>query len=80
MPEDPIYTISKTEAEEKNLKHQVRGGKGAEQQRKKGTMKPLYWDNFDAPYAVFRFKYRSRGKLLPCRCFAFSLHDFPVCR
>jgi hypothetical protein len=23
--------------------------------------KPKYWDSFEKPYAVFKFKYRSRG-------------------
>jgi hypothetical protein len=63
MPEDPIYTISKDEAEARKLKHQVRGGRGTEKQNKLGA-KPLYWDNLEAPYAVFRFKYRSKGKTM----------------
>jgi hypothetical protein len=63
MPEDPIYTLSESKAKEFNVRHQVRGGKGLEEKKK--TYKPLYWDNFDEPYAVFRFKYRSRGMFSP---------------
>ena len=62
IEEDHVYTISKEDAEERNLKHQVRVGKAVQRQTKTGSSKPLYWDNFDAPYAVFRFHYRSRGK------------------
>lgn len=70
IPEDPIYTISERKAKEEHLKHQVRGGKGAEKQKK--TYAPLYWDTLEQPFAVFRFRYRSRGKpsnsLYACIC------------
>lgn len=69
MPEDPIYTLSESKAMEFNVKHQVRGGKGSEQKKK--TYKPLYLDNFDEPYAVFRFKYRSRGMFCLSFCLIF---------
>jgi hypothetical protein len=72
MPEDPIYTLSESKAKEFNVRHQVRAGKGAEEKKK--TYKPLYWDNFDEPYAVFRFKYRSRGM------FFLSVLTFPLSR
>lgn len=62
MPEDPIYTLSESRAKEFNVRHQVRGGMGLEEKKK--THRPLYLDNFDEPYAVFRFKYRSRGAFL----------------
>lgn len=63
MPEDPIYTLSESKAKEFNVRHQVRGGMGLEEKKK--THRPLYLDNFDEPYAVFRFKYRSRGMIFP---------------
>jgi hypothetical protein len=59
MPEEPIYTISEAKAKEAHIRHQVRPGVGNE--CSKQTYKPIYWDNLDKPYAVFRFHYRSRG-------------------
>jgi hypothetical protein len=59
MPEEPIYTISDSKAKEAHVRHQVRPGAGTE--CVKPTYKPLYWDDLDKPYAVFRFHYRSRG-------------------
>ncbi|KAE9981221.1 hypothetical protein EG327_006289 [Venturia inaequalis] len=61
MPEDPIYTLSESKAKEFNVRHQVRGGMGLEEKKK--THRPLYLDDLDEPYAVFRFKYRSRDML-----------------
>jgi hypothetical protein len=59
IPEEPVYTISDAIAKEAHVRHQVRGGVGIE--CVKQTYKPVYWDNFEKPYAVFRFHYRSRG-------------------
>ena len=79
IPEDPIYTISEETSKEMHLKHQVRGGRGAEQQKKTSGSKPLYWDNFEEPYAVFRFKYRSRGESF-LSCASCCSSTFCVCR
>jgi hypothetical protein len=77
MPEDPIYTISEDKAKSKHLKHQVRGGKGAEQEKR--TYRPIYWDSLKEPYAVFRFKYRSRGKTTPL-LFTHSINTVYLCQ
>ncbi|KAF2432964.1 hypothetical protein EJ08DRAFT_102665 [Tothia fuscella] len=61
IPEEPIYTIPESKAKKAHIRHQVRPGKGAEHTKR--TYKPYYWDTFEKPYAVFRFKYRSRYML-----------------
>lgn len=58
-PEEPLYTVSENTREEKKVEHQVRAGKGAHYQHP--TRKPIYLDTMEKPYAVFRFKYRSKG-------------------
>ncbi|KAF2679365.1 hypothetical protein K458DRAFT_394060 [Lentithecium fluviatile CBS 122367] len=68
VPPCPIYTFPKTVAEEKGVEHQVRPGEGTKYLHYIG--RPEYVDSFDRPYAVFRFKYRSRealGRLLGVR-------------
>ena len=57
-PEQPQYTIPEAAAKARHVEHQVRGGKGLEKEHKVG--RPIYWDTFDKPYAVIRFKYRSK--------------------
>jgi hypothetical protein len=67
-PEQPLYTIPEAAAKARHVEHQVRGGKGIETEHKMG--RPLYWDTFDKPYAVIRFKYRSKKcleEILQCK-------------
>lgn len=58
-PEEPLYTVSENTREDKKVEHQVRAGKGAHYQHP--TRKPIYMDTMEKPYAIFRFKYRSKG-------------------
>lgn len=60
-PEELLYKIPETLAEKEQLEHQVRVGKGAEYHHRVG--RPAYIDSLEKPYAVFRFKYRSRPML-----------------
>jgi hypothetical protein len=61
FPAEPLLKISSAQASEKGLEHQVRAGKGT--QYGHAINRPEYLDTFDKPYAVFRFKYRSRSIL-----------------
>lgn len=61
FPEDPVYTVPETTAASNRIEHQVRAGPGAEYTHR--TSRPAYIDTFDQPYAVFRFKYRSKAML-----------------
>jgi len=58
IPAEPLPTISAAAATARNVEHQVRGGPGLESSHKVGH--PVYWDTLDRPFAVFRFRYRSR--------------------
>ncbi|EFQ93478.1 hypothetical protein PTT_09122 [Pyrenophora teres f. teres 0-1] len=60
-PKEPRYTIPEKIASEKGIKHQVRPGPAIEYGHVVG--RPEYMDRLDNPYAVFRFKYRSRSIL-----------------
>ncbi|OCL07107.1 hypothetical protein AOQ84DRAFT_65589 [Glonium stellatum] len=60
-PEELLYKVPETLAEKEQLEHQVRVGKGAEYHHRVG--RPAYIDSLEKPYAVFRFKYRSRSML-----------------
>ncbi|KAF2847910.1 hypothetical protein T440DRAFT_537824 [Plenodomus tracheiphilus IPT5] len=60
-PKEPLLTISKEAASEKGIEHQVQAGKGMQYGHVIG--RPEYLDRLDKPYAVFRFKYRSRSIL-----------------
>ncbi|KAL9088566.1 MAG: hypothetical protein Q9165_006086 [Trypethelium subeluteriae] len=60
-PEEPLYTISQSAAQEKQVDHQVKVGRGAAYCHRVG--KPEYLDSMEAPYAVFSFKYRSKATL-----------------
>ena len=44
------------------LSHQVQYGRGAVFYHQRG--RPTYIDNFENPYAVFVFNYRSKGMLI----------------
>jgi hypothetical protein len=57
------YKVTEDFARSRDLEHQVQAGHGVEQKKK--AKKPNYWDPLDRPYAVFTFKYRSKGKAGP---------------
>ena len=57
----PPLKLSTAQASEKNLEHQVQLGKGTSYGH--AISRPEYIDTLENPYAVFRFKYRSRAVL-----------------
>jgi hypothetical protein len=57
--EDPLYAIPREIAQRSNLTHQVQGGRPRAYMHKMAT--PQYMDSHENPYAVFVFKYRSKG-------------------
>ncbi|KAI9798909.1 MAG: hypothetical protein M1833_004412 [Piccolia ochrophora] len=57
--EPPLYVIPEETAMASKTSHQVQVGKTA-RYLEPTTIKPIYLDDMDAPYAVFVFKYRSR--------------------
>lgn len=57
-PAEPLIPIAPETAQKKKVEHQVKRGKGAAYFHLTGT--PNYLDDLEDPYAVFRFKYRSR--------------------
>ncbi|KAF2627888.1 hypothetical protein BU25DRAFT_491039 [Macroventuria anomochaeta] len=61
VPSEPLYKIPKSAADEKGIQHQVLAGPGTEYGH--AVSRPEYLDGLDKPYAVFRFKYRSRSML-----------------
>ena len=61
VPSEPLRKIPKAAAEEKGIEHQVLAGPGTQYGHAIG--RPEYIDRLDKPYAVFRFKYRSRSIL-----------------
>jgi hypothetical protein len=60
-PKEPLYQIPFSVAEKKNIEHQVRAGRG--ERYSHAINRPEYLDSFNKPYAVFRFKYRTREHL-----------------
>ena len=62
-PEEPLHVIPEKTAREKQVDHQVKIGRGAAYWHQVG--RPEYLDTMEAPYAVFSFKYRSKGKHPP---------------
>ncbi len=60
--EEPPLRIPRSVADEKDLDHQVLGGKGAIYSHK--LRSPRYTDTMEKPYATFKFHYRTRGKCL----------------
>lgn len=61
-PAEPLYYVPSDIAERNKMSHQVHVSQPAEYVHKRAS--PRYMDDFNHPYAVFVFKYRSRGK--PC--------------
>lgn len=61
VPSEPLYKIPKAAADEKGVEHQVLAGPGTAYGH--AISRPEYIDRLDKPYAVFRFKYRSRSML-----------------
>lgn len=61
LPPEPLLKISSKQASSAGLEHQVRAGAGTTYGHVVG--RPEYIDTLDKPYAVFRFKYRSRAIL-----------------
>lgn len=61
LPEEPLHTIPSSKAYSEGISHQVRAGKG--HQYTHSISRPQYIDTLKNPYAVFRFKYRSRDYL-----------------
>lgn len=57
-PAEPLIPIAPEIAQKRKVEHQVKRGKGAAYVHLTGT--PDYLDDLEHPYAVFRFKYRSR--------------------
>ncbi|KAF2035716.1 hypothetical protein EK21DRAFT_37646, partial [Setomelanomma holmii] len=61
LPPEPILKVSSLAASQKALSHHVRAGPGTSYGH--AVARPEYLDTLESPYAVFRFKYRSRGVL-----------------
>ncbi|KAF2187807.1 hypothetical protein K469DRAFT_107580 [Zopfia rhizophila CBS 207.26] len=59
--EESLFNIPPSKAKEEHLEHQVRPGKGTKYNHCVG--RPEYMDMLEKPYALFRFKYRSRDVL-----------------
>ena len=61
VPAEPLHKIPASTASDKKVQHQVLAGPGT--QYGHAVSRPEYIDRLDSPYAVFRFKYRSRSTL-----------------
>ncbi len=59
VDEEPLYSVPEDVAAQKKASHQVQPGPGALYVHKVHT--PRYMDSMEEPYAVFVFKYRSKG-------------------
>ena len=57
---EPLFQIPQSVAEKTQASHQVQAGRGSLYEH--STSRPKYLDRPSKPYAVFTFKYRSRGK------------------
>lgn len=58
-PAEPLHYVPSEVAQRNKMSHQVYVGQPAEYVHKSAS--PKYMDDFSRPYAVFVFKYRSRG-------------------
>ncbi|KAF3038461.1 hypothetical protein E8E12_002509 [Didymella heteroderae] len=61
VPSEPLYKVPHSAAADKGVEHQVLAGPGTAYGH--AVSRPEYIDRLDRPYAVFRFKYRSRSVL-----------------
>jgi hypothetical protein len=61
VPAEPLHKMPASTASDKKVQHQVLAGPGT--QYGHAVSRPEYIDRLDSPYAVFRFKYRSRSAL-----------------
>jgi hypothetical protein len=61
LPAEPLLKLTPSQASSKSIEHQVRAGVGT--QYGHAISRPEYIDSLEKPYAVFRFKYRSRAIL-----------------
>lgn len=61
LPAEPRLKVPSSTASSKGVSHHVRAGPGSSYGHMIG--RPTYLDTLEKPYAVFRFKYRSRGVL-----------------
>lgn len=61
IPSSPLRKIPPSLAAERGIQHQVLAGPGTAYGH--AVSRPVYVDGLDKPYAVFRFKYRSRSVL-----------------
>jgi len=62
VEEEPLYSVPEEIATKKRTSHQVQPGPGAMYAHK--VHSPHYMDSMEEPYAVFVFKYRSKGSFL----------------
>lgn len=60
VPEEPLPVVPESLAQRENMSHQIRAGRGKIYYHSTGT--PKYIDTMEDPYAVFTFKYRSKGR------------------
>jgi hypothetical protein len=61
LPAEPLLKLTPSQASSKAISHQARAGPATQYGHVIG--RPEYIDGLDKPYAVFRFKYRSRAIL-----------------
>ncbi|KAK8186461.1 hypothetical protein BC567DRAFT_8932 [Phyllosticta citribraziliensis] len=60
-PSELPEQVPEREAKKRGLKHQVYAGQGSEYRHRLGV--PVYKDSMEKPYAVFRFRYRTKETL-----------------
>lgn len=64
-PAEPLYYVPSEVAQRNKMSHQVYVSQPAEYVHKRAS--PRYMDEFSRPYAVFIFKYRSKGNAASSR-------------